>query len=140
MPCLEVILPKSEDNIKEKLTYGLTKAFDESTRFGADIFGIHYSEYEPKGAASGGVIWDGRNGRPYLHLILYCPRIDRQTKQKLVETMSAAFVDAIGKENWLPVIHICEHPYDNVGVKGQLLSDTYEELAKKKFYYELADI
>ena len=36
-----------------------------------------------------------------------------------------------------PVIHIQEHPYDNVGVDGELLSDLFPELVKRKFDYPL---
>ena len=137
MPCLEITMPKTELQIKEKLATVLTKAFDTATHFGAEIFGIHFNEYEPGGAASGGIICDEKVGRPYLHMLLYCPRVSRETKQKLVELFSSVFTSALGKEDWKPVIHICEHPYDNVGVNGKLLSDSYEECAKSKFYYEL---
>ena len=54
MPCLEISLPKIDNQIKEKLTYELTKVFEQSTKFGADIFGIRYHEYEAGQAASGG--------------------------------------------------------------------------------------
>ena len=139
MPCLEISLPKLDHQIKEKLTYELTRVFEQSTNFGADIFGIRYHEYEAGQSASGGHIWDGRSGRPYLHMLLYIPRITRETKQKLVEKFSEVFVETVERESWLPVIHICEHPYDNVGVEGKLLSDQYEACAKSKFYYEVGD-
>lgn len=139
MPCLEISVPKLSDEIKQSLTYELTKAFDDVTPFGAEIFGIRYHEYEPHQAATGGTMWDGRSGRPYLHMLLYIPRISRQVKQQLVERFSAAMVDVTGKENWQPVIHIDEHPYDNVGVEGKLLSDAYEACANRKFYYEVKD-
>ncbi|MCP4566009.1 MAG: hypothetical protein GY841_00355 [FCB group bacterium] len=137
MPCLEITLPKVDNRTKEKLTARLTAAFDESTPFGADIFGLRFFEFEPGEAASGGRIWDGQTGRPYLHMLLYCPRVSREVKQKLVESFTAAFVGAVGKEDWKPVLHICEHPYDNVGVEGKLLSDSFEACAKSKFYYVL---
>lgn len=43
----------------------------------------------------------------------------------------------IDRADWMPTIHICEHPYDNVIVAGKLLSDAYDECAKRSFYYEL---
>ena len=72
-------------------------------------------------------------------MLLYIPRINKTTKQQLVEKFSEVFVETVERENWLPVIHICEHPYDNVGVEGKLLSDQYEACAKSKFYYEVGD-
>ena len=137
MPCLEITMPKSETQIKEQLAKELTKAFDQSTKFGPEIFGIHFNEYEAGCAASGGVICNGTTGRPYIHMLLYCPRVSRTTKQKLVESFSAAYCSVVGQEDYLPVVHICEHSYDNIGVKGKLLSDSFEELAGSKFYYEL---
>ncbi len=137
MPCLEITMPKVEAETKEKLSAELTKAFDESTKFGPEIFGIYFDEYEPGQAASGGTICDESTGRPYLHMVLYCPRVGRSTKQKLVEAFSSVFVSVLEKPDWQPVIHIDEHPYDNVGVNGKLLSDSYDELTKSKFYYEL---
>ena len=137
MPCLEITMPKTETQIKAKLAQELTKAFDQSTEFGAEIFGIRFNEYQWGDAASGGVICDKTTGRPYIHMLMYCPRVGRVTKQKLVESFSSVFTSVLSKEDWKPVIHICEHPYDNVGVNGKLLSDSYEELTKSEFYYEL---
>lgn len=42
------------------------------------------------------------------------------------------------KPAWQPVIHLCEHPYDNVGVEGKLLSELYPELAQRPYYYDLS--
>ncbi|MCP4705897.1 MAG: hypothetical protein GY865_14960 [candidate division Zixibacteria bacterium] len=137
MPCLEITMPNADIQIKEKLTKELTKAFDEATHFGAEIFGIYFNEYEFGNAASGGVICENNIKRPYLHMLMYCPRVSRITKQKLVESFSSVFTSVFGKEDWQPVIHICEHPYDNVGVNGKLLSDSFEACANSKFYYEL---
>jgi len=103
------------------------------------IFGIIYFEYDPGDAASGGSLWNGGRSRPYLHFILYTPRISRASKQKLVTNLTEAFIATVGMSHWKPVIHISEHPYDNVGVEGELLSDRYEELAQSKFYYDLPE-
>ncbi len=139
MPCLELSMPKTDADTKAKLSEALTKVFDDSNKFPAEIFGIRYHEYDAGQSSNGGTVWDGRSGRPYLHMLLYIPRIDRPTKQMLVEKFSQAFVEVIGKADWLPVIHICEHPYDNVGVEGKLLSDLYDACAKSKFYYDVGD-
>ena len=137
MPCLEITLPKTDKKTKKLLATRLTEALDAATKFGSELFGIHFSEYEPGNAASGGNIWDGQNGRPYLHARLYIPRLCRSEKQKIVKLLTAAFTESLGEPEWKPVIHICEHPYDNVGVEGELLSDSYKACAESKFYYEL---
>ncbi len=139
MPCLEISLPNTDTETKEKLTIGLTEAFDKATKFGAEIFGIRFHEYEFGQVASGGKLCDNNTPRPYLHMLLYCPRINRETKQNLVHSFTKAFTQAAGNDDWKPVIHICEHPYDNVGVNGELLSDAIEELKNQKFYYEVTD-
>lgn len=136
MPCLEVILPRTDAQTKKRLAEELTKAFAQSTGFEADIFGVHFNEYSAGDAAVGGKVWDGTRA-PFLHMTLACPRLRRQAKQKAVEALTGAFVQGVGKPDWKPVIHINEHPYDNVGVEGKLLSDSYEECAKKNFYYSL---
>ena len=61
------------------------------------------------------------------------PAIDAAVKQ----TLTAAFTETSGQPDWKPVIHICEHHYDNVGVEGKLLSDACEQYAAAMFYYEL---
>lgn len=132
-------MPWTNRETKEKLARALTDAFVESTGFGGNIFSIRFDEFEEGECAVAGRLWDGRGTSPFLHIILYCPRITRTQKQSLVKKMTAAFTECIGKPAWKPVIHIAEHPYDNVGVEGQLLSDTYEECRKKKFYYGLED-
>lgn len=139
MPSLEISMPKTDPATRAKLAEALTKVFADSTRFGAEIFGIRFNEYEPNQTASGGILCDGHSGKPYLHFLLYIPRIDRTTKQKLVEGFSQAFTTVIGHDDWLPVIHIDEHPYDNVGVEGELLSDAYDECKNQKFYYDLGE-
>ena len=139
MPCLDITMPRMARSTKEKLSAKLTEAFAASTGFPGDIFGIHYIEHDTGNAASGGKLCDDKSERPYLHMILYTPRLRRSVKQNVVQALTTAFVDATGKPEWKPVIHITEHPYDNVGVDGKLLSDAYEECANRKFYYDLPD-
>ena len=137
MPCLEISLPKTDRATKEKLAANLTNAFVSNTHFEAEIFGIRFHEYDIGQAAYAGKLCDGKNVRPYLHSILCLPRIDRETKKKIVASFTEIFTDVFESDNMKPVIHIHEYPYDNVGVGGQLLSDAFEECRNSKFYYEV---
>lgn len=137
MPCLEITVPKLESKIKERVAVLLTEAFASATPFGSDIFGIRFFEYSANDVAIGGKLLDERSDKIYLHFLLYCPRLKRSAKQKLILALTDAFTKATENENWKPVIHICEHPYDNVGVDGKLLSDAYEACANRNFYYDL---
>lgn len=139
MPCLEIAMPKVDAETRARLADKLTEAFASASGFPAEIFGIRFNEYEQGAASSGGALWDGGDSRPYLHFLLYSPRLKRSIKQKLVATLSATFADCVGHAHWLPVIHLCEHPYDNVGVDGKLLSDSYDECAKSRYYYDLSE-
>ncbi len=138
MPCLEITMPATDLATRTRLAEALTREFDAATGFGADIFGIRFHEYEPGQTAVGGRVWDG-TGTPYLHFLLYCPRIRRAAKQSLAAGLTRAFTTIVGKPDWLPVIHIDEHAYDNVCVAGQLLSDLDAECAALEFYYSLSD-
>lgn len=137
MPCLEISMPATTVEIKQTLSTELTKAFAEIAGFPADIFGIKFHEYGEHSTASGGKLIDKSAERPYLHFLLYCPRLKRPVKQKLVSEFTSLFIKAVGHEGWWPVVHICEHPYDNVGVEGKLLSDSYDECRESSFYYDL---
>ncbi len=140
MPSLEISIPRLDATIKHRVAHALTEAFAASTPFGADIFGIRFFEYDPGAVYVGGRIADEASDHPYLHFLFYCPRLKRDGKQKLATALTQAFIVSTGKPSWQPIIHICEHPYDNVAVEGRLLSDAYEECAKRKFYYELPQI
>jgi len=139
MPCLEITMPESNKEIREQLAAELTKAFAEAAGFPGQIFGIYFDEYKHTFAASGGKLCDGSEQRPYLHFKLSCPRLRRNIKQKVVKAFTDTFTTCVKQPEWKPVIHIDEHPYDNVGVAGALLSDTYDECAAQKYYYELSD-
>ena len=118
MPCLEVTLPRTDLATKRELSSRLTDLVEEVAGFEREIFRIRFSEYEPGEAATAGKLWDGENGVPYLHLVLYCPRLKRTTKQKLVESFMRVFPEIMKRPAWFPVVHICEHPYDNIGGSG----------------------
>ena len=136
MPCLEISMPTQTAEVRRDLANRLTDIFEKVTPFNREIFGILFHEYQPGSAAIGGEM-DVVVGHPYLHLLFYCPRISRSAKQKLVEGWTRSFAKAVGHADWQPVIHICEHPYENVGVEGALLSDAYPECAERPFYNDL---
>ena len=136
MPCLEISLPKSDLSVKRDLCARLTDLVEEVAGFERGIFRVRFCEYEAGDAGTGGILWDGENGVPYLHAVLYCPRLKRSTKQKLVEGVMRIFPEALHHSDWLPVVHICEHPYDNIGGSGTWLP-TRPGLAERPFYFEL---
>ncbi|MBI5355972.1 MAG: hypothetical protein HZB68_05960 [Candidatus Aenigmarchaeota archaeon] len=137
MPSLEVLLPKTDLKTRGALAFQLTKSFMEATgnMFEKKDFFVFFIEYGMGFAAAGGKLWDDEDDFSPVHLCLFCPRLSRGQKQKSVELFTRALKEA-GNKDWEIVVHISEHPYDNVGVNGKLLSDLVPELAKKKFYYE----
>jgi phenylpyruvate tautomerase PptA (4-oxalocrotonate tautomerase family) len=136
MPCLEITMPAADMSVKQELASALTGAFCSATGHAAEIFGIRFFEYGKGQTAIGGEL-DGEN--PYIHFLLYCPRLSRASKQSLASSLTEVYCKITGNQAWKPVIHICEHPYDNVVVEGRLLSDAYEECANRPFYYDLRE-
>jgi len=133
-------MPRVPTETRAQLASALTRAFCDSAGIPDEIFGVRFFFYEWGEAASGSKLCQaGDEGRPYLHALLYTPRLARDTKRKVVRALSEAFPIATGESGWIPVIHLCEHPYENVGVEGELLTDRYPELAERSFYYELPD-
>jgi phenylpyruvate tautomerase PptA (4-oxalocrotonate tautomerase family) len=114
----------------------LTDIGVDAAGFDRNVFRIRFCEYAVGEAGLAGKLWDGENN-PYLHFQLYCPRLKRSVKKRLIEEMSKAFVDVLKKPDWFPVFHICEHPYDNIGASGKPLIEKYPELADRKFYFDL---
>ncbi|HLE12713.1 MAG: hypothetical protein A2504_16880 [Bdellovibrionales bacterium RIFOXYD12_FULL_39_22] len=137
MPCIEISLPKVNREIKSALASELTEAFCSSTGHSSEILGLRFFEYEQDSAAMGGQLCDVPGALPYLHMLVYSPRLKRSVKQKVGAALVAAFARGTKQQDWVPVIHISEHPFDNVVVDGKLLTDAYEECAKRSFYYEL---
>ncbi|MCG7978415.1 MAG: tautomerase family protein [Candidatus Thiodiazotropha endolucinida] len=70
------------------------------------------------------------------HIIVYCPRLEREQKAACVDALSKAFQQSTGLSAELLTIHIEEHSYDNIGVGGKLLTDAYPELAKKELAWK----
>ena len=139
MPCLEITMPAVDEATRALLAERLTATFAETTGHPAEIFGIRFSEFAAGMCASGGSLWDGGDASPYLHMILYCGRLRRAQKQLVVERLSAVFAECVGTPSWVPVVHIAEFPFDNVGVDGRLLSDAFEGCRDRPFYYQLDD-
>ncbi len=139
MPCLEIVMPESDEATRALLAERLTRAFAETTGHPAEIFGIRFSEYAPGCCASGGVVWAGGDERPYLHMVLYSGRLLREQKQRVVARLSAVFVECVDRPSWVPVVHLAEFPFDNVGVGGQLLADAFDGCRDRPFYYDLGD-
>lgn len=128
MFCLEVVMPKTDLRTKALMSTKLTQAFVDSTGIGSNIFNIHYCEYEIGEAAAGGKLWDKHREEPYLHLILYCPLLDRTVKQRVVEALTTAFAECAENPKWKPIIHISEYAHDNVGVDGEFCRTVYPSL------------
>lgn len=140
MPCLEITVPRISEETRGKLAAALTEAFVTATGHRREIFGIRFFEYAPGEAAVGGALCgDQSQNSPYIHALLYCPRLKRGQKRALAELLTKAFTEKLDRPTWKPVVHICEHPYDNVIVEGKLLSDAYPECAQKRFYYDLSN-
>jgi phenylpyruvate tautomerase PptA (4-oxalocrotonate tautomerase family) len=139
MPCIDVVMPETDKKTLEKLARNLTRAFAESTGFPAELLGIRFDLYKKGQVSLGGELWTNDNQVPFLHIVVHGPRWKRSVKQLLVKTMTKGFTDALEKEEWIPVLHITEAPYDNIGVQGELLSNTYKECAEADFYYQLPD-
>ncbi len=123
MPCLELSIPKLDDTKKELLAKKLTKVMAETTQLPPEIFGIRFFEYTIGETANDGILWDGSSGKPYHHFILYIGNMDEVIKKKMILVLTETYVEIIGKNDWKPVIFICEIPYENIGVAGQPLSE-----------------
>jgi phenylpyruvate tautomerase PptA (4-oxalocrotonate tautomerase family) len=139
MPYLHVVMPEVSRETRARLAARLTEVFATTAGFDPQLFGIYFSEYPPQQTSMNGRLWDGQSGPPFLHFVLYCPRVGREVKRALVEEFTEAFSTCLAVPGWKPVVHICEHPYDNIGVDGALLSDAYEECANRPFYYSLSE-
>jgi len=124
MPCMDVTVPALSAETKRDLATGLTDAYVDATGIQRERIGIRFLEYEAGQTSYAGVLDEGQgNGRPYVHVVLYCPQQPREVKQRIVRQANACLQAALRLDRCRPVIHIQEHPLDNVGVDGELLSD-----------------
>lgn len=137
MPSLEITLPQIDLEIRKTLARRLTEDFSQALGFPPDLLGIRFAEYRPEEVAVGGVLVLEAQGRNHVHLLLYSPRISREKKRKFGALVHRSFQQIFPDEGISPVIHICEHPYDNIVIEGELLSDKYEECRQSEFYYPL---
>jgi phenylpyruvate tautomerase PptA (4-oxalocrotonate tautomerase family) len=131
MPCLEVTLPKMDLATRRRLAERLTETFVASTGIDRQAFCIFFHEYV------GGSLWESGNRPPPIHLALYSPRVKRTVKGRLVKQFTAIVTEFW--PGWVEnvIVHIGEHPYENVGYQGKTLADQYTELAERPFYYPL---
>lgn len=134
MPCIEISMKKTAKETKAELAKAVTDAFCGATGHPREILHVKFFEHENCDCFIGGAAVD--DSSPYIHMLVYCPRIKRTAKVAFVESVSKAFTGILKSED-SPIVHICEHPYDNVGVGGKILTDRFEECAKRSFYYEL---
>lgn len=130
-------MPRVDRQTRAALAAEVTEAFCGATGHSAEILGIRFFEYDQEEIAIGGKLCSASDADAYLHLIVYCPRLKRSSKQKVGTALTEAFTRATKRPAWMPVIRIIESPYDNVIVAGKPLSDAYEACAKRSFYYEL---
>ncbi len=91
MPCIELSLPKVSREMRAALAAELTQAFCDTTGHSAEIFGIRFFEYEDDMASNNGKLCSSQTSVPYLHMVVYCPRLARSAKQKMGEALTVAF-------------------------------------------------
>ena len=73
------------------------------------------------------------------HIDIQGPRLSRAKKAAVVAGVTKAYCEATGMDPEHLIIHLSEHPYDNIGVGGQLLTDAIPELRDRPWYYPLDD-
>ncbi len=125
MPCLEISIPKLDADKKELLAAKLTKVMADILQRSKEIFGIRFFEYDIGEASNAGKLWDGKNGKPYHHFILYIGHKEPDIKKKLISALTETYIEVIGETDWRPIIFINEFPFENMGVEGTPLSERY---------------
>ena len=88
MPCMEITLPHLELEIRRKLARELTDGYADSTGMDRERIGIRFLEYGEGETAYAGKLWEGGEGRRYVHVMLYCPRQSRKVKQEIVRRLN----------------------------------------------------
>lgn len=131
MPWMEVTMPADVAGVKEQFVARLNQEFIDATGFEDEVLYVRFSEFDPGSAGAGGTI---SKDQTFAHVVLYTPRMRFDVKRSVVAGITNAF-DQLLKIK--PLIHIMEFPYDNIGVDGQLLTDTDEELASRPYYFVL---
>lgn len=123
MPCLEISMPRQSSRIKQKLADKLTKAFENHANYDVAAFGIRFYEYDIGETVNGGVVWDGKTDKPYIHFVLHIPARTLAEKRNLILGFSLEFTDCLGKPDWTPVIYINEYADDCIGYDGLTVID-----------------
>lgn len=127
---MEVTMPRLDTAAKARLARSLTDAYADSTGMDRERIGIRFQEYGPGETAYAGKLDADRR---FVHIVLYCPRQSRKIKQAMVGRINTGLKEVLDLQGCRPVIHIQEHPYGNIGVDGELLSDRFPELAEREF-------
>jgi 4-oxalocrotonate tautomerase family enzyme len=73
------------------------------------------------------------------HIVVHCPRLTRDKKARCVAALTKAFAESTGHSPEILTVHIQEYSYDNIGVAGQLLTETYPELNAREEPYRLRE-
>ena len=123
MPCLEISMPRQEPGVRDKLARALTNDFAEYANYDVSTFGIRFNEYFTGEVVNGGVIWDGKTGKPYIHFKLFIPRRTEQERRDLIKAFTQSFTRCVGKPEWKPVIYFIEPDDESIGFGGKLLAD-----------------
>lgn len=113
MPNLVVDLPVVGAEAKAGLATALVEAFAEASGFDQAHVHVLLREHAPEDAPLS----------TYLHLQVLTPALRRSTKRRVVGALTQAFGEALGRPDWLPVIHFSEHDTENIGLDGALLCD-----------------
>jgi phenylpyruvate tautomerase PptA (4-oxalocrotonate tautomerase family) len=123
MPCLEISMPRQNPSIRERLTRALTNDFAENANYDVSALGIRFYEYYTGEAANGGINWDGKTGKPYIHFKLYIPKRTEQEKRDLIKAFTSSFTRCTGRPDWEPVIYFIELDDDSIGFGGESLAE-----------------
>lgn len=134
MPFLEICMPRMDPRKTESLASRINEEFIDATGFEDEILRIQFMAYDPDTLATGGQVAAGNS---FVHMILYTPRLRFDVKRSIVSGLTQVFREASEESNFQVMIHIHEFPYDNIGLDGQLLTDTDDELASRPYYYVL---
>ena len=73
------------------------------------------------------------------HIIIYCPRLERQKKAACAAALTEAFERTTGLGGDLLTIHFEEHSYNNIAVGGHLLTEVDPELDERERAYQAQD-
>lgn len=74
------------------------------------------------------------------HIIIYCPRLDREKKAACAAAVTEAFEQSTGLRGELLTIHFEEHSYNNIAVGGRLLTDVHSELDERERIFQSREI